>query len=97
MKASQQIRRVYNADGLCPTLDTMQGGNRQPKVFTQYRIRKLTPTECFRLMGLNDDQIAKIQSTDISNSQQYKMAGNSIVVQQMAFLKNLPGIKFKHD
>jgi DNA (cytosine-5)-methyltransferase 1 len=94
---SSVMNSVVDPEGISACLDTMQGGNRQPKVFTQYRIRKLTPTECFRLMGLNDDQITKIQSADISNSQQYKMAGNSIVVQQMAFLKNLPGIKFKHD
>jgi DNA (cytosine-5)-methyltransferase 1 len=92
-----QAGRIYGAEGIAPTLNTCGGGQREPKIFTQYRIRKLTPKECFRLMGLNDDQITKIQSTDISNSQQYKMAGNSIVVQQMAFLKNLPGIKFKHD
>ncbi len=45
-----------------------------------YRIRKLTPKECFRLMGLSDDDIDKIQATGISDTQQYKMAGNSIVV-----------------
>lgn len=46
----------------------------------QYRIRKLTPRECFRLMGVDDADIDKIQASGISNSQQYKMAGNSIVV-----------------
>jgi DNA (cytosine-5)-methyltransferase 1 len=70
-----------------------------------YRIRKLTPRECFRLMGVSDLDITKIQNyplqtTDgeeftapdglemkdlkrlsISESQQYKLAGNSIVVQ----------------
>lgn len=68
-----------------------------------YRIRKLTPRECFRLMGASDEDISKIQNyplvwdgTDfvapegmtpkelkaetISESQQYKMAGNSIAV-----------------
>lgn len=46
----------------------------------QYRIRKLTPRECFRLMGVDDADIDKIQAAGISNAQQYKMAGNSIVV-----------------
>lgn len=46
-----------------------------------YRIRKLTPTECFRLMGVSDEDIQKIKSSGVSESQQYKMAGNSIVVQ----------------
>lgn len=45
-----------------------------------YRIRKLTPRECFRLMGVRDDDIDKISSAGISESQQYKLAGNSIVV-----------------
>lgn len=46
----------------------------------RYRIRKLTPRECFRLMGVDDKDIDTIQAAGISNSQQYKMAGNSIVV-----------------
>ena len=48
------------------------------------RIRKLTPRECFRLMGVNDAEIDKIQAAGISKSQQYKMAGNSIVVNCLA-------------
>ena len=47
---------------------------------TAYRIRKLTPRECFRLMGVCEADIDKIQASGVSNSQQYKMAGNSIVV-----------------
>lgn len=46
----------------------------------KYRIRKLTPKECFRLMGVDDEDIDKIQASGISNSSQYKLAGNSIVV-----------------
>lgn len=45
-----------------------------------YRIRKLTSRECFRLMGVSDSDIDKIKAAGISESQQYKMAGNSIVV-----------------
>ncbi len=45
-----------------------------------YDIRKLTPKECFRLMDVDDEQIAKLQDGTISNSAQYKLAGNSIVV-----------------
>lgn len=55
--------------------DKLHGKGDQP-----FRIRKLTPRECFRLMGLQDDEIDIIQSANISNSQQYHMAGNSIVV-----------------
>ena len=57
----------------------------------RYRIRKLTPTECLRLMGVSDGDIAKIKATGVSESQQYKMAGNSIVVDTMVegIFKNL--------
>lgn len=50
------------------------------EIINNYRIRKLTPRECFRLMGVSEEDIDKIQSSGISNTQQYKMAGNSIVV-----------------
>ena len=91
IKGNEQVRRVYGDNGISPTLNTMQGGNRQPKIIEQtFRIRKLTPRECFRLMGLNDDDIDKIQATGVSNTQQYKMAGNSIVVDVLeAIFKNL--------
>ena len=53
-------------------------------------IRSLTPRECFRLMGVSETDIDKIQSEGISNSQQYKMAGNSIVVDVLYYIfKNL--------
>lgn len=45
-----------------------------------FRIRRVTPRECFRLMGVDDKDIDKIQATGLSNSAQYKLAGNSIVV-----------------
>lgn len=45
-----------------------------------YRIRKLTSRECFRLMKVSDEDIDKIKAAGISDTQQYKMAGNSIVV-----------------
>lgn len=127
-----QAGSVWNKEGLCPTLDTMQGGYRQPLITEKikiekvghlecqgwheietrvhstnglaptvetrnrakyleidkkkynkldFEIRKLTPRECFRLMGLSDEQIDKIQQTGLSDSAQYKLAGNSIVVQ----------------
>ena len=69
---------VYAPDGLAPALQTAQGGNRQPLMYEDYRIRKLTPRECFRLMGFTDADFDKIKG--ISNTQLYKMAGNSIVV-----------------
>ena len=53
------------------------------------RIRKLTPKECWRLMGFDDEDFAKAEKVN-SNSQLYKQAGNSIVVNVlMAIFKEL--------
>lgn len=57
-------------------------------VVEKYRIRKLTPRECWRLMGVRDEQYNRLH--DISNTQLYKLAGNSIVVDVlMGIFKNL--------
>lgn len=54
-----------------------------------YRIRKLTPKECWRLMGFKDEQFLKAKEV-CSNNQLYKQAGNSIVVNVMEeIFKNL--------
>lgn len=45
-----------------------------------YRIRKLTPKECMRLMNVSDEDFEKMKAAGISDSQLYRMAGNSIVV-----------------
>lgn len=55
-----------------------------------YRIRKLTPRECFRLMAFSDEDFDKAQAAGVSNSQLYKQAGNSIVVDVLYYIfKNL--------
>lgn len=51
-----------------------------------YRIRKLTPKECFRLMGFSDEDFNKAEAAGISNSQLYKQAGNSIVVDVLYYI-----------
>lgn len=51
-----------------------------------YRIRKLTPKECWRLMGFGDSDFEKAKNAGISNSQLYKMAGNSIVVDVLYYI-----------
>ncbi|NCB44621.1 MAG: DNA (cytosine-5-)-methyltransferase [Clostridia bacterium] len=145
IKGNEQVRRVYSEDGLSPTLNTMAGGNRQPKVAvreatkcnqaticlnskggrngieglqpsltdrvydsegistaittseffmpsytTDYRIRKLTPKECFRLMGFSDEEFQRCVDAGVSNSQLYKQAGNSIVTDVLYYIfKNL--------
>lgn len=49
-------------------------------------IRKLTPKECFRLMGFTDKDVDMLIEHGISNTQLYKMAGNSIVVNVLEFI-----------
>lgn len=126
---TEMTGRVYDSAGLSPTIQTMQGGNRQPKIQvvggigekrnngTQYfmqdriyegdisnaictsanpyyklknknfRIRKLTPTECLRLMGVRDEYSKRMTC---SNAQKYKQAGNGIVIDVlMAIFKKM--------
>lgn len=80
--------QITNADNVHPTITT----SHEPKVLPKYRIRKLTPTECFRLMGMDDADIEKIDAyriktvlksgkvkeKPIPKSAKYKLAGNSI-------------------
>lgn len=65
-----------NSQGICNTLTSVQKDNMVLE--PQYRIRKLTPLECWRLMGFSDDDFAKAAAVN-SNTQLYKQAGNSIV------------------
>lgn len=55
-------------------------------------IRRLTPRECWRLMGWSDDDIDKAFKANVSETQLYKMAGNSIIVNCLeAIFKNIRG------
>lgn len=104
-----QTGRVYDPQGISPTLNTMQGGDRQPKIIQAprgfnkggehevaptlskscwqennflkngFRIRKLTPRECWRLQGFPDWAFDEAQKVN-SDSQLYKQAGNSVTV-----------------
>lgn len=81
----EKANRCYGTDGIAPT---MTAASSDEKIIHQYRIRKLTPRECWRLMGVKDEQFDKLH--DISNTQLYKLAGNSIVVDVlMGIFKNL--------
>lgn len=74
---------VFSDNGLSPTLTTNKGeGN---KILSNLRIRKLTPKECFRLMGFNDSDY-EAASKVVSNSQMYKQTGNSIVVDVLYYI-----------
>ena len=89
-KMHEQSRRVYDENGIAPTIHTMGGGNQEIKTFDQYRIRKLTTKECFRLQGFPDSFHDKAVEAGVSTSQLYKQAGNSISVPVIqAILKNL--------
>ncbi len=92
---NQSEKRVYSSDYKCPTLTTMQGGNRQPKVMigevdAEHIIRRLTPLECERLQTLKDNYTSKGFMNDkvvsISNSQRYKTVGNGWTVDVIAHI-----------
>ena len=85
-----QRGRIYSAEGLSPALNTVGGGGLEPKILEGIRIRKLTPLETWRLMGFDDEDFYKAQKSGVSNSQLYKQAGNSIVVNVLEkIFKNL--------
>jgi DNA (cytosine-5)-methyltransferase 3A len=77
IKGHDILRRIYSPDGKSPTLNTMGGGNREPKVAQEdCTWRKLTPLECERLQTVPDNY------TDcVSNTQRYKMLGNGWTVE----------------
>ena len=113
-KSKHQAGAVWDKEYIAPTIDTMQGGYRQPLITedknvaptltTQcnsttststilksdgIRIRKITPKECWRLMGFTDEDFEKAQNFN-SNTQLYKQAGNSVCVNVIEELyKNL--------
>lgn len=93
-----QGNKEYNprTDGVSNTLTTstkdnmlavpelrMENGCMVDKEGRRYRIRKLTPTECFRLMDVDDEDIEKMKQAGIAKTNLYKLAGNSIVVSCM--------------
>lgn len=83
--------RVYEPGGISPALNCMGGGNRQPWVPYEEleaglrRVRRLTPKECWRLMGFDDEDFEAAAKV-VSNTQLYKQAGNSIVVNTLEYL-----------
>ena len=76
-----QWRRQYvraNKSGVCPTLTANMGmgGHNVPLILTRHGIRKLTPRECFALMGFPNPVFPE----GIADSRLYKQAGNAVVV-----------------
>ena len=86
--SSYESSRVVDKDGLAPTIKENHGTVTATNV-SNLRIRKLTPKECWRLQGFDDSDFDKASKVN-SNSQLYKQAGNSIVVNVLeAILKEL--------
>lgn len=76
---NSRSRTGWGGKNLAPTVTSSAYADNNFLV-KDFRIRKLTPRECFRLMDVADSDIDKIQQAGISKTQQYKLAGNSIVV-----------------
>lgn len=84
-----QCGTVISDNGIASNLVSGTHGYANSHIATQYRIRKLTPRECGRLMGVSDEDISKMAAVN-SNTQLYKQFGNSIVVDVMcAMFRNL--------
>lgn len=80
---------VISDNGISANLVAGTHGYANSHIATKYRIRKLTPRECGRLMGVSDEDISKMAAVN-SNTQLYKQFGNSIVVDVMcAMFRNL--------
>jgi DNA (cytosine-5)-methyltransferase 1/DNA (cytosine-5)-methyltransferase 3A len=115
IKSNEANKRVYADTGKSPTVTTMGGGHREPKVLMKSlgrgfnkgfekevdktgtltknsweqnnklsvdgaKYRKLTPRECMRLQGFTEEIVDKLLNAGISNSQLYKMTGNSFTL-----------------
>ena len=76
--------RVQNRGNISPTITATETG--VCKIESPIRIRKLTPKECFRLMGFSDQDFDTAKNAGISNSQLYKQAGNSIVADVLYYI-----------
>lgn len=82
IRGNDSIKRVYSIDGKGPCLTTMGGGNREPKISTDYQYwRKLTPLECERLQTLPDNYTG-----GVSNTQRYRCIGNGWTVDVIAHI-----------
>lgn len=96
-KGHECIRRIYSPEGLSPTVVTAAGGGHIPKVELpgqETRCRKLTPLECFRLMGFSDEAFRRAKGLGLCDTDLYRQAGNSIAV---PCLKAIFGAMFGRD
>jgi DNA-cytosine methyltransferase len=88
-------RRGRVQKGVAGTLETACN---QATLTSDFRIRKLTPKECWRLMGFDDEDINRCKQVGLSDTQLYKQAGNSIVVNVLEYIfKELFDINIKEE
>lgn len=88
MPSGHDASRVVDSNGIAPTVKENHGTVTATNV--DFKIRKLTPKECWKLMGFSDKDFDNAQVTGLSNTQLYKQAGNSIVVNVLEeIFKNL--------
>ena len=83
--AVYQLRRNYGREHMTDTCFTLManmggGGHNQPVVKDRWGIRKLTPRECARLQGYNDDWFQMPDTEVVSRTQLYKQLGNSVTI-----------------
>ena len=75
--SNHDASRIVSQNGIAPTVKENHGT--VTATMQNLRIRKLTPKECWRLMGFDDEDFEKAEKVN-SNTQLYKQAGNSIVI-----------------
>lgn len=80
--STQKNAYIGSVENYSPSLTAAMGmgGGQIPMLANDYCLRKLTPRECWRLMGFTDIEFECAKLSGVSNSQLYKQAGNSIVV-----------------
>lgn len=85
-KAFKMNNRVFSSQGVSPTILT--GSDSVPRIM-EYKVRKLTPCECWKATGFTEEDYNVVKNglmnrfyngIDKTDTQMYKMAGNSIVV-----------------
>lgn len=76
----------FFSENIIDTLRTIDSGGDKRVIEESLRIRKLTPLECWRLMGIDDEDFHKAKASGVSKSQLYKQAGNGLVVDVFAAL-----------
>lgn len=91
-----QCGTVVSPNGLYPTVSAGCHGYANPHIVKNYRIRKLTPRECFRLMNVEEEQFNRAEKV-VSNSQLYKIAGNAIVVSVLVAIFSQMNIQGKKN